>query len=95
MNTSLLRHTVLVLALSAPVHVAHAALMRNVFESCAFGAGALASTTYFGLTPALSSGVLTIPASEVIAANAVIGCGIGAVGATAATVTGWLYDSLF
>lgn len=95
MKTSTPHTILLVLALTAPVDFAHAALMRNVVESCAFSASVLASTTYLGLTPALSSGVLTLPATEVIAANAIIGCGIGAVGATAATVTGWIYDILF
>lgn len=95
MNKPLLRTVLLFCALSTPINFAQAALMRNIFESCAFGAGALASATYLGLTPALSSGVLTLPATEVIAANAMIGCGVGAVGATAATLTGWIYDSLF
>jgi hypothetical protein len=90
-----LTYATLALALAAPVRAADASLMRNVFQSCAFGAGALAATTYVGLTPALATGMLTVPVTEVIAANAVVGCGVGAVGAAAATVTGWIYDAIF
>lgn len=93
MKRSLLYAT-LVFTLAAPVQFTDAALMRNAFQSCAFGAGAMAGTTYMGLTPALGTG-LALPVSEVIAANALIGCGIGVAGATAATLTGWLYDILF
>ena len=86
----------LALTLSTPLQFADAALMRNAFQSCAFGAGVMASTTYMGLTPALSTGgLVALPVTEVIAANALIGCGIGVAGATAATLTGWLYDLLF
>jgi len=74
---------------------ADAALMRNVVQSCAFGAGVLATTTYTGLTPALTTGALALPASEAIAASAMVGCGVGAVGATAATVVTWIYDLIF
>ncbi len=55
----------------------------------------LATTTYTGLTPALSTGVLAVPAGEAIAANAIIGCGVGAAGATAATLATWIYDLIF
>lgn len=87
----------LVFAMAAtPAKVAEAApLMRNVVTSCAFGAGMLAATTYAGLTPALSAPGLTLPVTEVIAANALIGCGIGAAGAVTATVVGWVYDVIF
>ncbi|CAK0777193.1 conserved membrane hypothetical protein [Gammaproteobacteria bacterium] len=85
----------LILTLTTPIQFADAALMRNAFQSCAFGAGAMASTTYLGLTPALSTTLVALPVTEVIAANALIGCGIGVAGATAATLTGWLYDVLF
>ena len=86
----------LVLALALPAKPADAApLMRNVITSCAFGAGMLAATTYAGLTPALSTGTLILPVTEVIAANALIGCTIGAAGAVSATVIGWVYDAIF
>ncbi len=88
-------HFCLLLALLVPTQFAQAGLIRNMAQSCAFGAGAFAATTYVGLMPALETGVLAVPASEIIIANAALGCGIGAVGATAATVTGWLLDSLF
>jgi len=86
----------LVFALAAPAKAAEAApLMRNVITSCAFGAGMLAATTYAGLTPALATGAMALPVTEVIAANALIGCGIGAAGAVSATVVGWVYDVIF
>jgi hypothetical protein len=85
----------LILTLVVPVHNADAALMRNVIQSCAFGAGVMAATTYIGLVPRLNAPILALPAAEVIATNAMIGCGIGAAGATAATLAGWVYDILF
>ena len=86
----------LVFALAMPAKAAEAApLMRNVITSCAFGAGMLAATTYAGLTPALSTGALIVPVTEAIAANALIGCTIGAAGAVTATVVGWVYDVIF
>jgi len=90
-----LTHLTLVLVLVAPMRFADAALMRNIFQSCAFGAGVMAATTYIGLAPEIHTGVLAVPATEVIITNALIGCGIGAAGATAATLTGWIYDSIF
>ncbi len=83
-------------ALALPPASADAApLMRNAFQSCAFGAGTLAATTYIGLTPLLSAPGLAVPVANVIAANAIIGCGMGVAGATAATVVGWIYDVIF
>lgn len=94
MHKTVRRLPILLLA-ALPMASADATLARNLVESCAFGAGVLATTTYAGLTPALSSGLFTVPAGEVIAANALIGCGVGMAGATAATFTGWVYDLLF
>ena len=86
----------LMVALAVPANAeAGTSLMRNVIQSCGFGAAALAATTYVGLTPALATGTLTLPVTEAIAANALIGCGIGAVGATSASVLGWVYDVIF
>ncbi len=86
----------LVITLAQPAKAeAATSLMRNAIQSCGFGAAALAATTYYGLTPALATGTLTLPVTEAIAANAIIGCGIGAVGATSATVLGWIYDVIF
>ncbi len=90
-----LLYILLTFALIAPVEQADAKLMRNVIQSCAFGAGIMAATTYMGLTPELSTGLLAIPFSEVMITNAIVGCGIGAAGATAATVVGWFYDIIF
>jgi hypothetical protein len=88
-------YLILTLALVAPAQSTEAALMRNVVQSCAFGAGVMAATTYMGLSPALNAVVFAVPATDVIIANAIIGCGIGAAGATAATLTGWFYDAIF
>jgi hypothetical protein len=90
-----LTYLILILTLIAPVRFTNAALVRNVLQSCAFGAGVMAATTYIGLAPGLNTGVLAVPASEVIVANAMLGCGIGAAGATAATLAGWIYDFIF
>ena len=81
----------------APVSQAEAGapLMRNAIQSCGFGAAALAATTYYGLTPVLATGTFTLPVTEAIATNAIIGWGIGVVGATSATVLGWVYDVIF
>jgi hypothetical protein len=88
---------VLVFALTLPsAKAAEAApLMRNVLTSCAFGAGVFAATTYYGLTPALATGTLALPVTEVVAANAIIGCGIGVAGAATSSVVGWVYDLIF
>ncbi len=72
-----------------------APLMRNAIQACGFGAAAFAATTYYGLTPALSTGTLVLPVTEAVAANALIGCGVGVVGATSATLLGWVYDVIF
>ena len=72
-----------------------APLMRNVLTSCAFGAGVFAATTYYGLTPALATGALALPVTEAVAANAIIGCGIGVAGAATSPVIGWVYDLIF
>jgi hypothetical protein len=89
-----LLYLMLVFALITPVEFANAGLLRNVVQSCAFGAGAMAAMTYAGLIPKLSTSLLAIPASEIIVANAIVGCGIGAAGATAATVVSWFYDAI-
>ena len=88
---------VLVIACAMPsAKAAEAApLMRNLLTSCAFGAGVFAATTYYGLTPALATGSLVLPVTEVVAANAIIGCGIGAAGAATSSVVGWVYDLIF
>ena len=88
---------VLVAAFAMPAaKTAEAApLMRNVLQSCAFGAGVFAATTYYGLTPALATGALAMPVTEAVAANAIIGCGVGVAGATASSVVGWFYDLIF
>lgn len=86
----------IVLALLMSARFAEAGLLKNVLQSCAFGAGVMATVTYVGLVSRVdASGILIIPASEAIVVNAVLGCGVGAAGATAATVVGWFYDAIF
>ncbi len=88
---------VLVVAFAMPpTRAAEAApLMRNVVQTCAFGAGVFAATTYYGLTPAIATGALALPVTEIITANAIIGCGVGVAGAVSASVVGWVYDLIF
>jgi hypothetical protein len=87
----------LVMIAAAPTQNAEAAapLMRTAVQSCAFGAGTFAAATYLGLVPALSTGTLTLPVTGAIAANALIGCGVGVAGAVSSTVIGWVYDTIF
>ena len=76
---------------------ADAGLIRDAGRSCVFGAALLATTTYLGLTPALlATGPITLPftVQSVTASNAIVGCGVTAAAATAASVFTWLYDSL-
>lgn len=82
--------------LLVPARFADAGLLRNALQSCAVGAAVMATVTYIGLTSSrIDAGILAIPASDVIVANAAFGCGVGAVGAVAGTVAGWLYDIIF
>jgi len=96
MTRWMLALALLVMVAAAPAREAEAGpLMRNAVQSCAFGAGTLAAATYAGLLPALSTGAFTLPVTEVIAANAVIGCGVGVVGSVSASFATWIYDSIF
>jgi hypothetical protein len=67
-------------------------LIGNAAIACALGAGTLGAATYVGWVPALASGVLLVPLSEVVAVNALIGCGIGFVGVVSATLIGRVID---
>jgi hypothetical protein len=83
----------ILLALALPVRNAKAdTLIGNAAIACALGAGTLAASTYVGWVPALASGVLLAPLSGVVAANALIGCGIGFVGVISATLVGRVVD---
>lgn len=93
--TRILLNLIILTTLMIQMSVANAALMRNALQSCAFGAGAMAATTYLGFVPDFNTGILLIPFSEVILANAMLGCGIGVAGSTAATIVGWFYDIIF
>ena len=61
-------------------------LIGNATEACVLGAVAFGTATYVGWLPALASGVLTVQISQVVAANALIGCGVGFAGVVAASL---------
>ena len=63
-------------------------LIGNAAIACAVGAGTVGTATYLGWVPALASGVLLVPFSEIVAVNALIGCGVGFVGVVSATLIG-------
>jgi hypothetical protein len=95
MKRALLALFMLSCVVAAPVRTAQAEpLLRSVVVSCAFGASTLAAATYAQLVPALATPVLTVPATEVIAANAMVGCGLGVAGAVSANLIAKLYDFL-
>ena len=94
MKRMLLALVMLLVVAALPVRNAAAdPLVRNAMIACAFGAGTLGTATYARLVPALVTSVLVAPLSEVIAINALIGCGIGVVGVVSATLMGRAYDS--
>jgi len=79
--------------LALPIRNAEAdSLIGNAAVACALGAGTLGVATYVGWVPALASGVLLVPLSEVVAVNALIGCGVGFVGVVAASLVGRVID---
>ncbi|CAK0759838.1 conserved membrane hypothetical protein [Gammaproteobacteria bacterium] len=93
----LLLALVLISSTTLPM-TADAGVIREAGRSCVFGAALIATTTYLGLTPALlSTGPFTLPVAlqSTTASNAVVGCGVTAAAATAASVFTWLYDSVF
>ena len=61
-------------------------LIGNATEACILGGVAFGTATYVGWLPALASGVLTVQISQVVAANALIGCGVGFVGVLTANL---------
>ncbi len=87
MKRPLLALAVLFLVAALPVRNAEAdTVLSSVVVGCAFGAGTLGAATYFRLVPALASGILVTPFAEIVAVNALIGCGIGVVGVFAANI---------
>jgi len=97
MELPLMKRFMLALAmlcvLAFPARNAQAdSLIGNAAIACAIGAGTLGVATYVGWVPALASGVLIVPLSEVVAVNALIGCGVGFVGAISATLIGRVID---
>ena len=66
-------------------------LIGNATEACVLGAVAFGTATYVGWLPALTSGVLTVQISQIVAANALIGCGVGFAG----VITASLIDRVF
>jgi hypothetical protein len=84
---------VMLVVFALPIGNAKAdSLIGNAAIACAVGAGAVGAATYVGWVPALASGVLLVPFSEVVAVNALIGCGVGFVGVVSATLIGRAID---
>ena len=67
-------------------------LIGNAAIACVLGAGTVGAATYVGWVPALVSGVVLVPFSEIVAVNALIGCGVGFVGVVSATLIGRAID---
>lgn len=79
--------------LALPIRDARAdSLIGNAATACALGAGTLGAATYVGWVPALASGVLFSPFSEIVAVNALIGCGAGFVAVLSAPVISWIIN---
>ena len=95
MKRMLLAAAVVATVAGAPFQRAEAGLLRDALTSCAFGGGAFAALTWYYVAPAAASGALAVPAAEIVAANAALGCGVAAVGSVSAGIIGGLYDAIF
>jgi|GEM_PF-1756855 len=70
-------------------------LWREAGQSCVFGGSVLGITSILVLYPAMAMGTNTIPVTSLILGNTLFGCGIAAIGASAAYGFGWAYDRVF
>ncbi|CAK0744417.1 exported hypothetical protein [Gammaproteobacteria bacterium] len=70
-------------------------LWREAGQSCVFGGAVLGVTSILVLYPAMAMGTNTIPVTSLILGNTLFGCGIAAIGASAAYGFGWAYDRVF
>jgi len=74
---------------------ADANIIREAGRGCLAGGSVFAATTYLGMTPALLSTVAAVPGYSILINNAVLGCGIFAVGFAAGSVWAGLWDLIF
>ncbi|CAK0781091.1 exported hypothetical protein [Gammaproteobacteria bacterium] len=85
----------LLLAATTTRGYADSGLWREAGQSCVFGGSVLGITSILVLYPAIAMGTNTIPVTSLILGNTLFGCGIAAIGASAAYGFGWAYDRVF
>ncbi len=74
---------------------AESTVWREAGQSCVFIGSVLGVTSIVVLYPAIAMGVNSIPVTSLILGNTLFGCGIAAIGASAAHGFGWAYDRAF
>jgi len=87
--------TLLLLVLTTEKGYAEGGLWRDAGQACVFGGSVLGVTSIMVLYPAIAMGTSTIPVTSLILGNTLFGCGISAIGASAAYGFGWAYDRAF
>ena len=85
----------LLFATTATRSYADGNLWKQAGESCVFGGSVLGITSIVVLYPAIAMGTNSIPVASLILGNTLFGCGIAAIGASAAYGFGWAYDRAF
>ncbi len=85
----------LFLLLAANTSYADDRLWKEAGQSCVFGGSVLGVTSIVVLYPAIAMGTNSIPVASLILGNTLFGCGIAAIGASAAYAFGWAYDRAF
>jgi len=70
-------------------------LWREAGQACVFGGSVLGVTSIIVLYPAIAMGSTSLPVTSLILGNTLFGCGISAIGASAAYGFGWAYDRAF
>lgn len=85
----------LLLAATTTRGQADAGLWRDAGQACVFGGSVLGITSILVLYPAIAMGTNSIPVTSLILGNTLFGCGISAIGASAAYGFGWAYDRTF
>ncbi|CAK0764927.1 exported hypothetical protein [Gammaproteobacteria bacterium] len=74
---------------------AESSLWREAGQACVFGGSVLGVTSIVVLYPAIAMGSTSLPVTSLILGNTLFGCGISAIGASAAYGFGWAYDRAF
>lgn len=85
----------ILLTLTTTKGYAEGGLWRDAGQACVFGGSVLGVTSIMVLYPAIAMGTSTIPVTSLILGNTLFGCGISAIGASAAYGFGWAYDRVF